>query len=114
MNTENSGATLAEITAHIQQRNDQARANGIPALHRLIGIAEGDHGQAHHVRRFLLGLYNSEQWPFELNRLRVLDPGIQADALSVIALDWCGSEVHKYLDNGDDRFSAYWERETTG
>lgn len=102
---------LAEMMRRIEVRNDTARAEGVPALERLVEVAEGDSGQCHHIRRFLLGLYNSEQWPFELNRLRVLDPDLQEAALRVIELDWCGYEVHKYLDDGERRFSAYWTRE---
>ena len=104
---------LQEKMRQITSRNEHAKLEGVPALERLTRIAEGTHGQAHHVRRLLLGLFNSKEWPFELNRLRVLDPDIQTDALRVIALDWCGSEVQKYLDDGDNIMHRYWSWEAS-
>lgn len=99
---------LQEKMRHIKGRNEHAKLEGVPALERLAQIAQGDHGQAHHVRRLLLGLYNAQQWPFELDRLRVLDPEVQADALRVIALDWCGTEVHQYLADGNEIMRQFW------
>lgn len=53
------------------------------------------------MRRFLLGLYNSSAWPFELSRLRNLDRAIQNDVLTVVQLDWNREkEVHKYVSGG--------------
>lgn len=110
---------LVEAMRQVKSRNEHAQLEGVPALERLVEVAEGENGQAHHVRRLLLGLYNSDQWPFELNRLRVLDLEIQADALRVIALDWCGTEVHQCLEanaetgeDGDDIMCRFWARET--
>ncbi len=91
----------------------QQRENaGLPALTILIDAAHSGGGQARHVRRFLLGLYNASHWPFELNRLRALDTELQQAALRVLALDWNGREVHTYVPGGDELFQSWWERES--
>ncbi|NVD34352.1 DUF7673 family protein [Marinobacter lutaoensis] len=85
---------------------------GVPALQRLIDVAQGDTHQSAHCRRILLGLYNGFEWPLDLRRLRVLDPDLQRAALAVIELDWVGHEIHTYLHDGDEIFQQFWERET--
>ena len=85
---------------------------GVPALERLVEVAEGDSHQSRHIRRFLLALYNGAQWPIDLTRLRVLDPDLQIDILAVLQLDWVGDEVHGYIRDGDDIWKHWWERES--
>ena len=92
-----------------QQREDA----GLPALTTLIDAAHSGGGQARHIRRFLLGLYNASRWPFELNRLRALDTELQQAALQVLALDWNSREVHTYVRGGDQLFQSWWEREAS-
>ena len=92
-----------------QQREDA----GLPALTTLIDAAHSGGGQARHIRRFLLGLYNASHWPFELNRLRALDTELQQAALQVLALDWNSREVHTYVRGGDQLFQSWWEREAS-
>src|SRR5699024_7894345 len=70
-----------------RSRQAAAEAEGIPALVRLVHAAQGRSGQCHHLRRFLLGLYNSYEWPFELNRLRALDAELQNDCFAVLRMD---------------------------
>jgi hypothetical protein len=69
-------------------------------------------GQGHRLRRFLLGLYNGPEWPFDLTDLRNLDRDLQQDVLAVLQLDWHGGrEVHKYIEDGDRLFLRWWEAE---
>ena len=95
-----------------EKRRQQREETGLPALTILIDAAHSGGGQALHIRRFLLGLYNASHWPFELNRLRALDTELQQAALQVLALDWNGREVHTYLPHGDELFQSWWERES--
>ena len=75
-------------------------------------VAQGDSGQCRHVRRFLLGLYNSHKWPFELIRLRNLDSNLLDDCLAVLELDARGgNEVHTYIKNGDELWKSWWAME---
>jgi hypothetical protein len=82
---------------------------GIPALIRLAAIAERDTGQANTVRSFLLGLYNGHRFPFNLTRLRGLDKSLFDDCMAVLTLDARATvkEVHRYLDNGGERFERW-------
>ncbi|MBZ9559031.1 MULTISPECIES: hypothetical protein [unclassified Modicisalibacter] len=82
------------------------------ALKHLISAARGHSGQSHHLRRFLLGIYNGYDWPFELHRLRALDSGLAHDALVVLTEATFGSsEIHHWISNGDAVFLELWERE---
>lgn len=95
-----------------EKRRQQREESGLPALKLLIDAAHSGGGQARHIRRFLLALYNASHWPFELNRLRALDTELQQAALQVLALDWNGREVHTYVSNGDQLFQSWWEWES--
>jgi len=90
---------------------EERESEGVPALLKLVKAAKEGGGQAHHLRRFLLGLYHSHDWPFELDRLRALDTHLQQAALQVLALDWNGNEIHTYIENGDELFHSWWVRE---
>jgi len=82
---------------------------GKPALARLMNIAEsGDTGQGRYVAAFLLGLYNGNRFPFDLTNLRALDSALQDDCLTVLNMDAkaCQHEVHRYFDNGGERFET--------
>lgn len=103
---------IMEEMAESKRLQAQRTQAGIPALKRLVSHAQGGAGQAHYLRRFLLALYNASEWPFDMTSLRALDRPLQADALAVIELDWCGREVHTYLDDGEAVFQAFWERES--
>ncbi|HAO01692.1 DUF7673 family protein [Vreelandella aquamarina] len=88
--------------------------NPMEALTRLIKAAQGDSHQSHHVRRFLLGLYNAEEWPFEMNRLRALDRQLQMACFRVLELDvvTCERDIHEYLENGGTIFQQFWQQES--
>lgn len=95
-----------------ETRRQQREDTGLPALKILVNAAHSGGGQAQHIRRYLLGLYNASHWPFELNRLRALDTELHQAALQVLALDWNGREVHTYVPGGDELFQAWWEQES--
>ena len=82
---------------------------GLPALVRLAKIAQNDTDQAGTVRRFLLGLYNGNRWPFDMTTLRGLDKALFDDCMDVLRLDARATvkEVHQYFKNGDFIFSRW-------
>jgi len=88
------------------------KLKGFPALQRLVEVAKGDSGQCHQVRLFLLGLYNGQEWPLDLTGLRGLDADLQKAVFDVIELDWCGHEIHTFLEDGDELFQSWWRIET--
>jgi len=86
--------------------------DGVSALLRLVTVAQGDSGQCRYVRRFLLGLYNGAEWPFNLNSLRAIDSNLQDDALRVLQMDMTPHrEVHEYIKDGDALFREWWHWE---
>lgn len=101
---------LAQIAAHDAERQ-AATETGIPALFRLVEIANRDTGQAATVRRFMLGLYNSRRFPFSLTSLRGLDKALFDDAIAVLTLDARATkqEIHCYIDRGGELFER-WAR----
>jgi len=86
---------------------------GPHALKRLAEVAEGCTGQSRHCRRILLAVYNGDEWPLELNRLRCIDRDLQRAAFIVI--EWAAyapCELHEYLDDGDALMHRFWAIET--
>lgn len=81
--------TIMTTRAELEER-------GVAALERLVRIGRGESGQTRHVRRFLIGLYNGETFPFDLTDLRCVDRAIQEDCLAVLAMDIDGPgvEIH--------------------
>lgn len=101
-----------EAMAAARARREQQQKDSLDALLRLCKVAQGGSGQCHHVRRFLLGLYNCKKWPFELNRLRNLDRNIAEDCFTVLRLDVAAyQEIHQYIKNGDQLWRSWWELE---
>lgn len=89
---------ISELKIH----RDQAQQNGVPALIRLVDIAQRDTGQSRKVAKFLLGLYNGPVFPFDMTELRCLDLVIFRDCMSVLEMDYFTvKEVHQYVVNGD-------------
>lgn len=85
---------------------DKDRKAKMEALRRLWGIANGHSGQCRVVARFLLGLYNGEDYPFDLTAFRSLDREIFADCLAILAQDYNPQqEVHVRLGVSGDRFA---------
>jgi len=114
---EHDGSDLAiEYIERMQAHTIEARRLlkcGVPALIRLMPIAEnGDTGQGRYIAAFLLGLYNGPRFPFCLTDLRGLDSALMDDCLAVLEMDMkaCQQEVHRYFDNGGERFETMAKR----
>ncbi|MCD2452475.1 hypothetical protein GO003_018995 [Methylicorpusculum oleiharenae] len=84
-------------------------SQGEPALIRLVEVAKNDTGQSLKIRRFLLGLYNGYDNPFDLTQLRGLDKLLFEDCMSVLRLDArvTAQEVHCYVHDGDALFESW-------
>ncbi len=95
--------------AELETERQAATEAGIPALLRLVNVAERDSDQANTVRSFLLGLYNGYRFPFNLVRLRGLDKTLFDDCMTVLMLDARATtqEIHQYLNDGGDRFERW-------
>lgn len=103
---------LAQVMNETRQRQLEAEQQGLSSLEHLICVAQGHSGQSHHLRRLLLALYNGDSWPFEMQRLRGLDPALQADALAVIQMaTYSGHEIHTFIEGGDALLKRFWEIE---
>lgn len=82
-----------------------AHAVGVPALRRLLPIAQGHSGQCRIVAAFLLGLYNGTRFPFDMTDFRCLDRAIFEDCITVLKMDNSPMrEVHTYFENGSAIF----------
>ena len=65
-------------------------------------------GQARRLVRFLAGLYNGEDYPFDLTDLRALDTKLANACLDYLSYDRLGhAEVHKHLRDGDRELSRW-------
>lgn len=96
---------LAQAMAYQQQRPAIVTA-GTQALNRLLPVAQGNSGQSRVVGRFLLGLYNGEDFPFDLTDLRGLDLSLFDDCITVLFMDFSPEvEVHERVPNG----GAIWQ-----
>ena len=59
-------------------------------------------GQARRLVGFLAGLYNGQDYPFDMTELRGLDTALANACLDYLNYDRLGvKEVHKHLSNGD-------------
>lgn len=101
---------MAKALAYEQQRPAIVMA-GIQALNRLIPIALNETGQSRIVGRFLLGLYNGEDFPFVLSDLRGLDMPLFQDCMLVLLMDYCPElEVHERVEDGGTIWQWLMER----
>lgn len=108
------GAALADLAARLgdlDARQERAQAEGVPALRRLVAVAQRDTGQSRVVGRFLLGLWNGSAYGFDLTELRGLDTALHDDCLAVLRLDHTPArEVHQYIEDGDRLWQELRER----
>jgi len=59
-------------------------------------------GQSKRLVRFLAGVYNGQDYPFDLTELRGLDTRLANACLDYLNYDRLGKkEVHRHLSNGD-------------
>lgn len=98
------GQTSGQRAAEVRARD---RDTGLDSLIHLAQLAEGDTGQCGIVARFLAGLYNGQEFPFDLTELRGLDQDLFEHCLAVLRLDNTQAvEIHRYFPDGDAR----WKR----
>jgi len=91
----------------MQRQRQAVQASGLPALRRLVTIAQRSSGQSAVVARFLLGLYNGPEHPFPLTDLRALDEEIHSDCMAVLMMDWePEQEVHELIEGGHHIFQS--------
>jgi hypothetical protein len=80
---------------------------------QVIETAINDHrttGGAKRLVRFLAGLYNGQDYPFDLTELRGLDTNLGNACLDYLNYDRLGiKEVHKHLSNGDGDLHRWLE-----
>lgn len=112
MNTTSAVSNFMEQITAFESECEQLIEAGLPALQRLIKIAQNDTGQSAIVRRFLLGLYNGPAFKFALTTLRGLDKSLFDDCMHVLRMDAraTAKEVHQYFKNGPEIFEN-WARE---
>lgn len=82
---------------------------GLQAIEKAIN----DHpttGQAQRLVWFLAGLYNGQDYPFDLTELRGLDTNLANACLDYLNYDRLGiKEVHKHLANGERDLQRWLE-----
>lgn len=67
-------------------------------------------GQAKRLVRFLAGLYNGQDYPFDLTDLRALDTNLANACLDYLSYDRLGKrEVHHHLAGGDRDLNRWIE-----
>jgi hypothetical protein len=93
-----------ERTAALEHGVDAVMERARPAL-EIIETAIREHpttGQAGRLVRFLAGLYNGQDYPFDLTDLRALDTRLANACLDYLSYDRLGKqEVHRHLAGGD-------------
>ncbi|THG81486.1 hypothetical protein E5198_12070 [Pseudomonas sp. A-1] len=102
------------IADDLEQR-PAIRAAGIAALERLAPVALRGTGQSRVIGRFLLGLYNGSDYPFDLTDFRLLDGDLFDDCLALLRMDSQPErEVHEYLVDGEAVFAELRRRYGNG
>jgi hypothetical protein len=106
-----SGQKL-ERTAALEHGVDAVMERARPAL-EIIETAIRQNpttGQAGRLIRFLAGLYNGHDYPFDLTDLRALDTRLANACLDYLSYDRLGKrEVHHHLAGGDGDLNRWIE-----
>ena len=88
-------------------------SGAMAALQRIEESIEAHPGTGPARRRvkFLAGVYNGEDYPFDLGEQRALDTELANACLDYLNYDRLGKrEVHKHLQNGDRDLHRWLER----
>lgn len=94
---------LEHDVAAITQRAATALASIVNAIE-----AHPTTGQAGRLVRFLAGLYNGQDYPFDLTELRGLDTVLANACLDYLNYDRLGiTEVHRHLPGGDRQLHGW-------
>jgi hypothetical protein len=108
----------AEIVSGSKLERAEALEHGVEAVMErarpaieIIETAIREHptsGQAGRLVRFLAGLYNGQDYPFDLTDLRALDTRLANACLDYLCYDSLGKrEVHHHLVGGDRDLSRW-------
>lgn len=97
-----SGDTSIQRAAEVRAQDMDA---GLDSLAVLVGLTRSNTGQCGTVARFLAGLYNGNDFPFNMTELRGLDPDLFEHCMAVLRLDNRPKvEIHDYIPNGNKVF----------
>ncbi len=106
-----SGERLART--EVLENDTQSIMDRAQEALRIIETAIGNNptsGQAGRLVRFLAGLYNGSDYPFDLTDLRALDTRLANACLDYLNYDRLGKrEVHRHLTGGDRRLHQWLE-----
>jgi hypothetical protein len=98
------GGQKLERAEALEHGTEAVMERARPAL-EIIETAIREHpttGQAGRLVRFLAGLYNGQDYPFDLTDLRALDTRLANACLDYLCYDRLGKrEVHHHLTGGD-------------
>ncbi|WP_455285943.1 DUF7673 family protein [Cupriavidus necator] len=98
------GHTSAQRAAEIRAQDHDA---GLDSLAYLVNFAEGNSRQAGAVARFLIGLDNGLDFPFNLTDLRELDADLFEHCLALLRLNYNATvDIHQYFPDGDELFQG--------
>jgi hypothetical protein len=106
MSMPNPFSAFLRKVVHARQCSKSIVDEGLPALHRLLEVAQDDTSQSCVVAVFLLGLYDAARFPFPLTELRTVDHMLFDDVQSVLRMDAqaCPHKIHHYLCGGEEIF----------
>ncbi|WP_042555492.1 MULTISPECIES: hypothetical protein [Pseudomonas] len=104
--TNSMQTAMAQAIAYQRQRPAIEQA-GTYALNRLVPYALMKNCRGGVIGRFLLSLYNGDDFPFALTDLRSLDLDLFQDCMHVLVMDYDPTlEVHERVQDG----SQIWQR----
>lgn len=90
----------------VEQRASSALAKTVAHIEQHDGT-----GGARRLVKFIAGLYNGDDYPFDLTELRGLDVELQNACLDCLNYDRLGiDEVHTHLPGGDKQLHRWLER----
>jgi hypothetical protein len=97
-----TGDTAAQRAIEVRLKDRDA---GLDSLAYLLRLTLGTSGQCGIVARFLAGLYNGNDFPFNLTELRGLDADLFEHCVATLRLDNEPTvEIHKYIPDGEKVF----------
>ena len=108
-----SEKSMAQFVAQVQAQESRLhaeRAEGVPALHRLLNVARGHTGQSRVIARFLLGLYNGTRFKVDLTDFRLLTRNCLTTAWRCCAWTPGQSERCTSTSRMAGRFGSNWPR----
>lgn len=85
--------------------NAEVFKNQVDSANRLWKLANGDTGQSGVAAKFLLGLFNGYNYPFNLTLLRTVDDAVFNDCIQVLKLDkYKIMEIHHHIGKTSKQF----------